>query len=259
MISNETLSAFLDGELPVEEMESVRRAVARDELLAARLRQFDRVDKLLAAFCADIDKQPLPDSVMTLLDKTGHGNPATNATTPRETAHGARASHHWPRMLALAASVVLAILIGVRFDFGKEPVVNVDQLASVGPIAPSSPLHRVLENSPSDETVAVAGVDGLSITPVLSFESINREYCREFRVNSAAQASRAVACRLGDRWQTLQVAAIEPGIGMNGSYETAAAASDAHFDAFVDAMLATTLDAEDEARLRAQHWRKAAP
>ena len=47
MITNEMLSAYIDGELAPEEMERVARAIAADELLAARLVQFRRVDRLL--------------------------------------------------------------------------------------------------------------------------------------------------------------------------------------------------------------------
>ena len=67
MISNEILSAYIDGELPAGEMQRVRDAISGDEVLAARYRQFARVDQLIVDFCGDIDKEPLPAAVLGLL------------------------------------------------------------------------------------------------------------------------------------------------------------------------------------------------
>ena len=46
-IDDQTLSAFLDNELPANEMEAIRNAIAEDEQLALRLAELSEVDMLV--------------------------------------------------------------------------------------------------------------------------------------------------------------------------------------------------------------------
>lgn len=116
MITNEMLSAYIDGELAPEEMERVARAIAADELLAARLVQFRRVDRLLTEFSSAIDAQPLPPAVLALLEP-----PCADAGVPARSEPGAvvlpfARRHRRAGALALAASLVLAVAIVLQFD-----------------------------------------------------------------------------------------------------------------------------------------------
>ena len=83
MITNDMLSAYIDGELAPEEMERVARAIAADELLAARLEQFRRVDRLLTEFSSAIDAQPLPPAVLALLEPPCADDDAAARAAPR--------------------------------------------------------------------------------------------------------------------------------------------------------------------------------
>ena len=95
MITNEMLSAYIDGELAPEEMERVARAIAADELLAARLVQFRRVDRLLTEFSSAIDAQPLPPAVLALLEP-----PCADAGVPARSSTRATVRHPVSRRLS---------------------------------------------------------------------------------------------------------------------------------------------------------------
>jgi len=254
MITNDMLSAYIDGELAPEEMERVARAIAADELLAARLVQFRRVDRLLTEFSSAIDAQPLPPAVLALLEP-----PCADAGVPARSEPGAvvlpfARRHRRAGALALAASLVLAVAIVLQFDARDSAPPGFEEIVRAGAVVPSSPLHHVLEDLRSDQAFAVASGAGVEITPVLSFVSTRQEYCREFRVDAGARAARGVACRRDERWETLKVVGAEAR-GSDAHYATATAETDEGFDAFVDGLLADVpLGADAEARALHGGW-----
>ena len=161
MISDEQLSAYIDGELPPEEMARVRAAIAADPALAARARQFERVDALLAEFSSGIDAEPLPEAVLALLgapqaEAADAGGAATVIAMPARGAPRYRIAGG----LALAASLVLAVAIGVQFGSRGGADARFERIARTGAIPDASPLHQALESVPSDETYAAAGEPG---------------------------------------------------------------------------------------------------
>jgi hypothetical protein len=256
MITNEMLSAYIDGELAPQERERVREAIAADELLAARLRQFRRVDRLLAEFSSAIDAEPVPPAVLALLNPPCADADAAGSTAPKAVVlpFARRPLHRRAGALALAASLVLAVAIVLQFNPRDGAESGFDEMVRVGAVVPASPLHHALEDMRSDEAYAVGGGTGIGITPVLSFVSTRQEYCREFRVDAGARAARGVACRRADRWETLKVVAAEAR-GSDTHYATATAEVDEDFDAFVDGLVADApLGADAEARALQSGW-----
>ena len=257
MITNEMLSAYSDGELAPEEMERVREAIAEDELLAARLQQFRRIDRLLTEFSSSIDAEPVPPAVLALLNPTGvdAGAPASSEPGPVVLPSARPPLGRRAAALALAATVVMAVAIVLQLDSRDDAERGFDEIVRAGAVAPSSPLHHALEDVPSDETYALASGTGVEITPVLSFVSTRQEYCREFRVDAEARAARGLACRRSDRWETLKVVTTEGRSGETTHYATATAGGDEGFDAFVDALVADEpLGADAEARALRNGW-----
>ena len=261
MITNEMLSAYIDGELAPQEMQRVGEAIAADELLAARLRQFRRVDRLLTEFSSAIDAQPVPPAVLALLappcadaDVPGSSEPAA-AVLP----FARRALRRGAGALALAASLVLAVAIVLQFDARDGAPSGFDEIVRAGAVEASSPLHHALEDVRSDEAYAAASATGVEITPVLSFVSTRHEYCREFRVDAGARAARGLACRRDDRWETLKVVAAEAR-GSDAHYATATAETDEDFENFVDGLVADApLGADAEARALRNRWKATKP
>ena len=259
MITSETLCAYLDRELPAEEMERVRGAIAADRALAERLGQLASVDSLLVEFSREIDRQPLPASLQALLGGD------SGATAPRADATHSGTVHAFPRgwtirrpatLLALAATVIVAIVIGLRAGFPQLRDAELADVVRVGPVEPTSPLHHALERIPSGETYAASSAPVMSVTPVLSFESTRHEYCREFRAAVGTQAARGLACRRAGHWETLKLMAVPAGSEAPDEYEAASADSDEDFDALVDGLIADKpLGADAERALLDDQWR----
>lgn len=253
MISNEMLSAYIDGELPAAEMDAVRNAIATDELLAARLRQFERVDRMISGFGAAIDEQPLPAAILRRLGTAGAAEPAAAPVV----ALRPRPVREWRFAMGLAAGLVFALTVVLQFGGGSDVGDTLAEIAVTGPVAATNPLHHALEAVASDQSYVPAEEPGLRITPVLSFVTTRDAVCREFQVDAGAQAARGVACRSDGGWETLRVAAAGADAG-GDAYTTASAAPDADFDAFVDSLLQDApLAAAAEARLMDRGWRTA--
>jgi len=90
---------------------------------------------------------------------------------------------------------------------------------------------------------------------VLSFVSTRQEYCREFRVDAEVRAARGLACRRGDRWETLRIVPTEGRSDGDTHYATATGGGNEDFDAFVDALVADEpLGADAEARALRNGW-----
>lgn len=249
MISDELLSAYIDGELGPEDAERVRNAIAADEALAARLCQFNHVDALLTEFSRSIDASPLPAEVLARLQ----------APPPDNVVRLPRRSRWWA-VTALAAGFVLAVAIGMQLDTDDGHGSGFDAIVRVGPVEPASVLHVALEEVLSDTAYAAADEPALTVTPVLSFVSTQQQFCREFRVDAGTRAVRGLACRRDGNWEALKL--IDVGAANDGrsDYATATASTDADFDAFVDALVADApLGADAEARLLREGWSPARP
>ena len=106
-ISDEQLSAFLDAELPEDEMEMIRQGISEDESLANRLAELAMVDEQVARHYARIDEHPMPAAVSRLLDEDS--KPATNviAFPARKKLPG------FQRYAAVAACAAVLMGIGV--------------------------------------------------------------------------------------------------------------------------------------------------
>ncbi|MBT8149169.1 MAG: hypothetical protein KJO24_04520, partial [Gammaproteobacteria bacterium] len=165
IIDDNKLSAFLDAELPVAEMESVRTALAYDESLANRLAELAMVDELVKNTYTPIEQLPLPDSITGLLAAPGK---ADNMQTAKVIAFPIwkRVSQQLQRHVAVAASVTLAIGLGIGGITSK--------LASPTGPAQWQQIANVLESESSGITRQLA--DGSKVIPQLSFVSRNGEF-----------------------------------------------------------------------------------
>ena len=181
--SDEQLSAFLDRELPHAEMEAIRNALVEDETLGDRLAELSAVDTAIRDTYSAIDDRPLPAAV-TDLPWQAVGQPGKVTELPLRRHLKSAAS----RQLALAASVVLAVGIGLGLWLDATP-----PAASFGEVA------AVLEHRPSGTTVALD--DGASVTLRLTFRDKSGNFCRVYDLDSGAQAQQSLACRENGEWQ----------------------------------------------------------
>jgi len=238
-LTDETLSAFLDAELPEAEMERVRQRLCEDETLSDRLAELAGVDQLLAVTYSSIDERPLPEAVTAMLVEESPPQPAQVIPFPL----WRRAQEQLQRHAGIAAAVTLAIGLGAGWLLPGQPQGTDNAWQAVA---------ASLERAPSGKTLELA--DGRQLTPRLTFVSQQGDYCRQYQVVSGAQGSENIACRSGDGgWQLTASVQLEA-VQEPGTYRTASGGS--LLDSALDAMVARDIDPQDEAKIIADEWNK---
>ena len=260
-ISDESLSAFLDGALPEDERARVAAAIATDERIAARLEALEAVNERVRA-AWPVVSTPLPVGIETAMDRLVSAQAAKAARVAQDTnvvrlddrrtaAPVARPRSNWPTW-SLAASLLVAVGAGVLL-WSQRPT---DALLAFTPdsgdrLAANHPLAQTLNETPSGSTRdwPRGQTEAASVYPVLSFRDRDGALCREFEAAVADSVSIGVACRRGGAWQ---VEAIDLGTGRSGisnGYVPASGPVPAHISAEIDRLIAgDPLDAGAEAQ-----------
>ncbi|MDX1802216.1 MAG: hypothetical protein R3303_14890 [Marinobacter sp.] len=240
-INDETLSAFLDAELPEPEMQAIREHLRTDPTLTDRLAKLAAVDSQLFRHYSTIDDEPLPSAVTDALAKAGSSASATPAPDNVVAFRRWRSLQQSVRQhagLAVAAVLVLTLAVAKLFD---------------GAANPSWPVVTAgLETAPSGQPVELS--DGRTLTPRLTFRNQRGDYCREFHLQGAGHASERIACRSGERWTLAAQAGVEPSPGDSG-YHTASGGS--ALDPVLDQMMSgDAIGPAEERRLIDSGWEK---
>lgn len=242
--SDESLSAYLDGELPPKEMEQLARDLEKDEALAARLERLATANRTFLAAASGIDAVPLAVRTQALLAGEKKESARVVPFTVR------RISTFVMEHRAIAAGLVCAAAV---YGLGVATTPGPEVPASSGIIAANSPLDRALEGTASGETVQIAG--GGEIRPQLTFLTADDAYCRQYALVSGAGSVEGIACRGDDGWR-LQVASFAPRRTGPDDYQTAASGRSAALEAFIDANIAgLPLNAGEEGAALARGWR----
>ncbi|MDQ2076395.1 hypothetical protein [Marinimicrobium sp. ABcell2] len=241
-MTDETLSAFLDGELPPADMELVRAQLAEDPALADRLAELSEVDALVSQQAHAIDERPLPSGIQKLL---AEDEPKAESAQVIEFPLWRRARQAFNAPTGIAAAIALA------FGFGLAQVTdNVgDQQANA-----FQPIAQHLETLPSGTSEALP--DGRQVTPRLTFVNRDGQYCRQYLVTGSGERSENIACRAQqadagwEQWASIRQPATEP-----GSYQTASGGS--LLDSTLDQMMAGgIIEPDQEKQLIERDWRQ---
>jgi hypothetical protein len=243
--SDDRLSAYLDGELPPEEMQQLARDAATDKALAARIERLAAANRAFLAAASGIDAAPLPERTRELL--AGEKKKGTEVIPFRPRQLAAFVMEH----RAIAAGLICAAAV-YGLSTSMLPPQGGGIPVSSGVIAANSPLHQVLEQTASGETVQLAG--GVTIRPQLTFLTADDAWCRQYALVSGKGSVEGIACRGEEDWR-LQVASFGARQA-SGDYQTAASGRSAALEAFIDANISgAPLNAEDETALLARGWR----
>ncbi|MBE0486397.1 hypothetical protein [Marinobacter sp.] len=235
-ITDELLSAFLDNELSEPEMAAVRDQIELDPALADRLAELASVDAGLQRHYGAIDDQPVPDSVTRLLKQPD----------PVASSNNVVAFPWWRRLREHSGkAVAAAVIAGIAMtQWLNSP--NVDPPAW-------SALAEVLEHEPSGQAY-VLGSD-ITLTPRLTFQNQAGDWCRQFRLDTATEASEQIACRDGrGDWASL-VTVNAPSVPDSQRYQTA---SGGHImDDVLDQMMAgPPMALDEEAAMLGGRWER---
>lgn len=224
-LNDETLSAYLDGELDEAQRRQVEALLAADPGARQRLARMQRADALLrAAFPLPADGAADPLAARILGSKA-----------PQRPAAG-RARYRRTTLLTAMAAGLAALAVGSALLLGRGTGSRAD-----------AALQAALDQLPSGSE----RIDGdRRIRPLLSFRADDGRWCRVYARQSASAGEEGLACRDERGWQLL---AQDAG-SADGSLHPAG--SSAAIDSRMQQLgNGPTLEADAERQLIAQGWR----
>ena len=261
-IPDEDLMAFADGALPATEHARIEALLTSDLNLRDRLQPF----VVSRAVLAEAFSEPMHLQIPDRLIKTVLNSPISPASATRLPAKSrpiARLVDGLNDLLfsvgpqfgyAFAVSALLATGAGLGWFAAHRSMTPggfVQTASLTGEIVADPALARVLETGPSG---AAALADGqISIKPVLTFQSQDGKFCREYDLaTEAGKHLSGFACRQsGGAWHVVFQA--ESKAAASG-YETAGGASPALEAAIEKFSDGGRIEAADEAALIAKGW-----
>jgi hypothetical protein len=248
-IDDDTLQAYVDGELDAEDAARIDAALATDDVLRHRVRQAHELRAHLTATFDPVLDEPIPAHLSALLQP-----PAADAHVTA-TAHRMRAArrgsgttrHRTPRRwlvpgAAVAASIAV-LAVALWWKSGNELVsMHGGQQFAAGA------LSRAL-----DQGLASAPDPHASIAIGLTFRSADGHICRTF-VQHSQPALAGLACHDADGWTLPVLSTPEKSAG--GELRQAASTLPPEVQAAVDARLqGNVFDAQQERAARHAGWR----
>ncbi len=287
-VPDETLMAFVDGELSPAEQKHIEAILARSPDLRARLAAFEATGRGLSAKFSSALNEPVPRHLVDLLVGHGRGDDGPQALRGCQPAGTIRSRRLWNKVMrapslgvplwpaALAYAAVLLVGVGAGSYLGhhrpgdaprdvarQAPVLAPDPLIVLdnGNLVASGRLAQVLETMPGAVAHALADSDGArpsaTVRIRLTFES-QGGYCRQYEVvGTTGESTAEVACRSAQgHWRVVAHAAA--GIGKANEFSTnPAAAAGAKIEAVVEQLLVgDAFGAENEAAAIARRWQR---
>jgi hypothetical protein len=247
---DELLGAYLDRELPGDVAEALTERLAREPELVRRLGRLRDADVAARDTYAAIDRLPMPQRVLDLLERdtagSGAGKPASNVVSLRP--GGLRRYFQVP--VALAAG--LALVAGFFIAGQMQRMSTTDAAGFVArDIAPGSEIHTLLETGTGAASTVLA--NGAVAELRLTFADLAGDFCREVHLRTAASSVQALACRRNDLWQFETLSYGEPPAS---AYQTASAPTHGSITAAIDALIGDNepLEPDEEARLVRNGW-----
>jgi len=241
--SDETLNAYVDGELDAATRAALEAAMTTDPQLAPRIARQRALRAQVRAAFAPVLTEPVPERLLaSVRGAPGRaGNVVAFQARPRP-------RWSWPQWGAMAASLIVGVLLG--------PVL----------LRPSAPQQAPLETSGGrvlasgalagalSQQLASSQPPGAPVAIGVSFRARSGGYCRTFLLREA-QPLAGLACRAGPAWQVVALAQSElPGTG-SGYRQAGSVLPPAVSRTLDELILGEPLDAAGESAARAAGWK----
>ena len=231
--SHETLSAFIDGELPPKEMEAVAVLLATRPDLDQWVRRQESLRLGLKDAFADLLAAPPPERLVQAVQSA----PLSWRWRIRRLAA--------PRVLAPAgAALALGLVIGVALQPRGEIVSRNGQVMAEGALATAL-----------NERLASEGAASAGPSIGISFKNREGQDCRTFETGGEAGAQSGLACHGAQGWAIAMLAA-RPNREAGGAYRMAGSEMPDAIRAAVNASIAgEPFDAAAERAARERGWK----
>jgi anti-sigma-K factor RskA len=249
IISDETLFAYVDGELDAQARAEVEAAMAADPALAQRVEQQRSLRKLLGAAYAPVMDEAVPERLAAAARPPAKA-PVLElaAARKRRSAQAAPApvarDWRWKHWGGMAACLVIGVFAGRSTWLAGAT----DDIHSAGgQLVARASLAQALSTQlastqPNDARVKLG----------LSFVSRADEYCRSFVM---AGGTGGLACRQGDEWR-LRVLAQDAAATQDGNLRMASSpVPPAVLAVVADQIKGSPLDAQAEREALQRGWR----
>ena len=264
-IPDETLMAYADDALPLDQMRRISALVARDPALAARLQPYVVTRSALPQIFSDTQLGPIPSRLLDTVMKAPIGVRKQSAkatgflTSWRdilfpETLSFGRTVALCGSILAVAGAGWIASRIVYQSNASHELIAAVD-----GKTLARGALASALETAPMLQQVAGAG--GETATPVVTFQSADGRLCRQFEgTRSNSDVISGYACRDdAGQWQ-VGFQGPGPSLSNDGATQTIRPAErqpHPELDAAIDNIIAgDALDPARESALISNGWKR---
>jgi hypothetical protein len=250
--ADEVLMAYVDGELEPVQRDQLERALADDAALGARVTALRSQRRRVEAAYATVLDEAVPDALAALLAGTpsGRGASVTPIEAARASRRGRSGAWGWAQWGGMAASLVLGLLLGVRWAGGGDNDSDAIELRA-GRLVADGAIGQAL-------TTQLAGTGGESssasaVTVQLSFVDRDGAYCRTFSTSAIA----GLACRQNGDWAVHTVTAAAASAPADGAVRQAASALPrAVLDAVDQRIAGEALDAARERAARERGWQR---
>lgn len=241
--SDQTLSAYVDGELDAATRVVLEAAMATDPQLAGRVaRQRALRERVRDAF-APVLTEPLPERLLASVRGTPAGTRAGNVVA---LAARPRPRWSWPQWGAMAASLIVGVLLGPLLLRPSAPSAPLE--TSGGRVLASGVLARALS-----QQLSSAEPRSAAVTIGVSFRARSGGYCRTFVLHET-QALAGLACREGSAWAVMALAQSEVRSSGGGYTQAGSALPPAVSRTLDELIVGEPLDAAGEAAARAHDW-----
>jgi hypothetical protein len=244
IFSDETVMAYLDGELDEATRAALEVAMTTDMDLADRVARERSLRARLHSEFDPVLREPIPERLLVAAKGSSAKGPTGNIISLKRIP--AR-DWSWPQWSAIAASLILGVLIAplLRHEPNEGPLGIRD-----GKVLASGVLAHALSEQLASNQVANAPVH-LGV----SFLSRNGNYCRTFMLRDKSAVA-GLACREGESWRLQALAAADRATSGSGEYKPAASSLPPAVEQSVDALIVgDPLDAKGEAAARGEGWR----
>lgn len=259
-LTDETLIAYVDGELSPEEAAEVEHALKADQQVRDAVRIFRETADWSRRAYDDVLREPVPERLI----RVASGQAGTGAAGPAKRTEASVAAPRG-RIAALAMAASIALAVGIAGGFGISDLVGPDVdgpagLMLVGTVGQGSDLHRALDTAASGTVSELSGAG--DIMPLTTFVDRGGRYCREFEASLAggggSWAGFGIACRqVAGTWRVEAIgAAPDAGQVQGDQFVAASASSEAPMQVLVGAMSDNgTIPLDEEAALLAAGWK----
>lgn len=262
VLNDETLMAYVDGELAPEEEEEIRKLLANnpDAQIAVEVMQKSK-EFLHKAFDPILD-EPVPEHLINCIRAT-HPESNDGGSPPQRQA---RISHFRAKP-ALAWAAALALIVGGLAAYIGNHTLHRRPFAPLPVAAVDTFLDEALDNTVSGAVFTKKNLGsneaGREIMPMLSFRSQDARFCREYEeLANGGEVRYGVACREDGHWRNLDIASFQQGAqgaepARQDHYTPAMGEGNAgNLDGLIDAIIeGAPFGPDDEAELIRNGWK----